>query len=54
MLIKNFYGWFDRVDKGTYALSNSVAYEMEDGKWRSLFQLYLEKYKDFPQADEEN
>ena len=45
ILGKNHYGWFDRIEKGKYALSNSVDKEIEQGKFASVFKLYIDKYK---------
>ena len=44
MLGSNHYGWFDRIEKGKYALSNSVGKEIEQGKFAAVFKLYIEKY----------
>ena len=46
MLGRNHYGWFDRIEKGKYTLSNAVEHEIEKGKFASVFKLYIEKYKD--------
>jgi len=44
MLSRNHYGWFDRIEKGKYALSNAVEGEIEQGKFAGVFKLYIEKY----------
>ena len=45
ILGSNHYGWFDRIEKGKYALSNSVEHEIENGKFAGVFKLYIDKYK---------
>ena len=44
ILQKNYYGWFKRVSKGVYSLSEKGSSELKDEKYSNLIKYYTENH----------
>jgi len=48
IIYKNFYGWFERIDKGIYSLSNVGKAFLNGLEFKELIEYYRNKYKEIP------